>query len=210
MSESDLLKIDELAAAVTGHAGDRILVGIDGPGASGKSTLAELLSGLLGCAAVVHVDDFYLPSAVRDSRSGAAGALFDLPRLAEQVVLPAAAGQAVRYQRYDWDSDSLADRIEVPAHVPIIVEGVYCLQRELRDNYTYTVFCRADRAVRLRRGLDRDGEQARSSWEDEWMPAEDSYTAEEAPDALADLVLDSSGGVTGGEVRFVVTTWRRR
>src|SRR5207249_2725946 len=111
------LRTEDLAAAVVRAAADRprILVGIDGPGAAGKSTLAGLLAGHLPGAAVVHVDDFYLPAALRESRAGEVGALFDLPRLARQVVLPAAAGSALRYQRYDWESDVLADWVEVPA-----------------------------------------------------------------------------------------------
>lgn len=89
----------------------RILIGIDGPGASGKSTLAGLLATVLEGSAVVHVDDFYLPSADRNSRAGQVGAQFDLPRLATQVVEPAAAGRGFRYQRYGLldDCDSFVD-----------------------------------------------------------------------------------------------------
>lgn len=204
------LDLDALAAAVvrTGRGRPRLLVGIDGPGASGKSTLAGLLAERIDSAEVVHVDDFYLPSAIRDSRAGEVGALFDLPRLADQVVLPAAAGGPLRYQRYDWDRDRLEEWWEIGAGVPVIVEGVFSLHQGLRGHYTYGVFCRADRTVRLRRGLDRDGEQARSMWEDQWMPAEDRYAAAQRPDDLADLVVDSSSAAGDAGVRFTVARWR--
>jgi uridine kinase len=203
------LDIGELAAAVTRQAvgRPRILVGIDGPGASGKSTLAGLLAEQLSGAAVVHVDDFHLPSAMGGTRAGEVGALFDLPRLACQVVVPAAGGSALRYQRYDWDRDVLAEWTEVPADAAVIVEGVYCLERRLRDACTYTVFCRCDPVVRLRRGLDRDGERARSMWVDEWMPAEDEYLVREHPDEFANLVVDSSAGTAAGQERFGVSRW---
>lgn len=212
MAEPRYLDVDELAETIinTGRNRPRVLVGIDGPGASGKSTLAGLLAHRIDSAAVVHVDDFCLPSVVRHSRAGQAGALYDLPRLAEQVVRPAATGSSLRYQRYDWVADRLADWIEVEAGVPLIVEGVYALQQRLRESYSYAVFCRAAADVRLRRGLERDGEEARSLWVDEWMPAEDDYLAVERPDDFADLVTDSSAGVDGASVRYLVERWKDR
>ncbi len=184
------------------------MVGIDGPGAAGKSTVADLLAARLRDAVVVNVDDFYLPSDVRDLRAGHVGSEFDLPRLGQQVLRPASTGGHVRYQRYDWGTDSLAEWVDVPDGVPLVVEGVYCLERALRDAYTFTVFCRADAAVRLRRGLDRDGEGARAVWVEQWMPAEDAYVAEQRPDQFADVVLDSSTGGAGAEVRFFVDSPR--
>jgi len=101
---SDIADIVELATRVKrvamGHP--RAFVGIDGPGASGKSTLAEQLVPAMGDAYLVHVDDFYLPSSRRHERLGEVGPSFDLPRLAEQVIVPGSAGEALRYQRYDW------------------------------------------------------------------------------------------------------------
>ena len=199
MKDSEFLDIDEFAAEVARRSAGRprAVVGIDGPGASGKSTLAGLLAARLDGAAVVQVDDFYLPGALRDTRTGQIGALFDLPRLGEQVVKPAAAGAALRYQRYDWDRDELADWIEVPAGAPVIVEGVYALHEPFRSAYTSSVFCVADRSVRLRRGLERDGEEMRGMWEDEWMPAEDAYAVAERPEEYATVIVDSSTGSSG-------------
>ena len=212
MEETDQLNVDELAEAVARKAAGRprILIGIDGPGASGKSTLASLLVNRLSKAEIVQVDDFYLPTPMRASRVGEVGARFDLPRLAEHVVRPAASGRGLRYQRYDWDRDSLWDWIELPADVPVIVEGVYCLQLDLRPPYTYTIFCQGDSEVRLRRGLERDGEEARALWVDEWMPEEDRYVSAEHPDDFATLLVDSSLGSVGGSVGYHVRRWDDR
>jgi uridine kinase len=210
MTTAAQLDVGQLAATIGRRATGRprILVGIDGPGASGKSTLAGLLADHLAHAVVVHADDFYLPTTIRHSREGEAGALFDLPRLAQQLVIPAtSSGLALRYQRYDWDRDSLVEWIDVPPGVPVVVEGVYCLQRQMRAMYTYTVFCRAEAAIRLRRGLARDGEEARAMWVEEWMPAEDRYVVGERPDDFADLVVDSSDG-DGDAVRYRIQRWR--
>ncbi|MFD9406493.1 uridine kinase [Streptomyces sp. NPDC059989] len=188
--------IEQLAAAVrraSSSDAPRVLIGIDGPGASGKSTLATLLATALGGAEVVHGDDFYRPSATRPDGDAEVGGQFDLERLLHQVVAPAAAGKEVTYQIYDWDRDELGPWVSVPEGSPLIVEGVYTTELRLRDHYTYRIFCLADRDVRLNRGLARDGESARSQWVDEWMPAEDRYVARQRPDLVADIVLIGNG-----------------
>ena len=61
----DLLNIVELAATIRSfsQACPRVLVDIDGPGGSGKGTLAAQLAEALGDTFLVHSDDIYLPSA---------------------------------------------------------------------------------------------------------------------------------------------------
>lgn len=194
--------VRQLTAPERPHA--RMLVGVDGPGASGKSTLAELIRERLTGAVVVHVDDFFLPSAVRDSRAGLTGELFDLPRLEREVLVPVSTGAGCAYRRYDWDSDTLAEDLAVPAGVPVIVEGVYSLSRRLRAYYSYKIYCRASHDLRLERGVERDGEAMRAVWTDEWMPQETRYEASEDPVAGTDLVVDSSRPGSGSDVFDVV------
>ena len=181
---------DHVQSAAKGRP--RIFIAIDGPGASGKSTLARELAASIVKAHVIHVDDFYLPTSDRRKRRGLVGELFDLARLACEVVLPGSEGQALRYQRYDWSRDVLAEWVDVPEGAPIILEGVFCLAKELREAYTYRIWCRADPGLRLARGLARDGEGARSNWTDLWMPAEQEYESAERPETAAELVVDSS------------------
>ncbi|GAA3849086.1 AAA family ATPase [Saccharothrix violaceirubra] len=172
----------EWLAAWAAQAGGRVVVGIDGPGAAGKSTLAAALAAELG-AVVVHTDDFHLPSAER------VGNGYDLARLRVEVFEPAAVGKTTRYRRYDWPDDRLADWVQLPGDVPLVVEGVYSTSSAVRGFCTTTVFCRASPEVRLSRGLARDGEAARSRWVDEWMPAEDRYFAAERVEEAADVVV---------------------
>lgn len=203
---TDIVDIVELSSRVNqvaiGHF--RVFVGIDGLGASGKSTLAKQLAAAMGDAYLVHVDDFYLPSSHRHERLGEVGSLFDLPRLSEQVIVPGASGEALRYQRYDWGQDGLTQWIDIPSGAPIVLEGVFCLAAQLRDAYTFKIWCRADPMLRLTRGLARDGEEARSTWVDIWMPAEDEYAVSQHPERIADLVVDSSPVDAGNQVFRIV------
>jgi uridine kinase len=172
------------------------LVGIDGRGGAGKSTLARALGDRLGDATIVAFDDFYLPSTRRVEQREAddePGSAFEWRRLCEQVIRPLASGASARYQRYDWDADAMGEWLQITAGGTLIIEGNYCTRPELAGFYDLTVWVEAPFEVRLRRGLERDGEQARSRWLGEWMPEEDRYVAATNPMARVDVVVDGSG-----------------
>ena len=48
-------------------------------------------------------------------------------------------------------------------------------------------------AVRLARGIERDGEAKRSQWENVWIPEEDAYVADQKPDERADVIVRGEG-----------------
>ena len=195
--DSGQTRIDDLFASIAGQlaspqpTGRPLLAGVDGAGGAGKSTFAtHLAQGLRerGAAAeIVHVDDFYLPSAERNCRhrDDRVGADFDWRRLRDQVLVPLRSGQPASYPRYDWGADALAEWHAIPDVQVILVEGVYVLRRELRPCYDVMVWIDCPREMRLARGLARDGLAARAQWEEEWMPAEDRYIASHQPDRAA-------------------------
>ena len=79
----------------------------------------------------------------------------------------------------------------------VVVEGVCALHRTLRDAYDVRVWVDAPAEVRLARGVARDGEAARRTWLEVWMPREDRYVATDDPVACADLVVDGSRPLDG-------------
>jgi pimeloyl-ACP methyl ester carboxylesterase/RimJ/RimL family protein N-acetyltransferase/uridine kinase len=176
------------------------VVAIDGRGGSGKSTLARQLAEGWSKAVVVEMDDFYRRSAERVERPAVPGANWDCERLVTEVLGPHTAGRAGRYQRYDWDNDRLAEWLDVPADAIVVVEGVCSTSEPLRRYVDYAIWVDCPHDVRLKRGLERDGEGMRAEWVEEWMPAEDRYAAAEEPDVRADLVLDGSGTGADGVV----------
>jgi uridine kinase len=76
----------------------------------------------------------------------------------------------------------------------VIIEGTYTTRPELRDYYDLTIWVDAPQDVRLRRGLARDGEDARTKWLNHWMPEEDRYVATWRPADQVDVVIDGSAG----------------
>lgn len=167
-------------------------VAIDGRGGSGKSTLARALAGGWPGAVVVEMDDFHRPSRERVEGQLAYGADWDRERLIVEVLRPLALGRAARYRRYDWGEDRLAEWHEVPADAVLVLEGICSTSQPLRGFLDYAIVIDCPYDVRLRRGVERDGEGMRGTWVESWMPAEDRYFEAERPDERADFLLDGS------------------
>ncbi|WP_236035275.1 uridine kinase family protein [Alkalihalobacterium elongatum] len=170
-----------------------LLIGIDGCGGSGKSTLAAKLKMECAHVTVVHMDDFYLPSSqiikIHPEKKPI-GADFDWKRLLKQVLEPISQNKEGHYQRYDWETDRLAEWHVVPVGGIVIIEGVYSIRNELVKKYDYTIWVDCPRELRLSRGLKRDGEEARDMWENNWMISEDIYVEEHKPFERADLIVN--------------------
>ena len=179
------------------HQGVCLLVAIDGPGGAGKSTLAQLLKEQLKTlgwiVAVVKHDDFYLPSHQRENQQAKViGRDFDWERLRDQVLTPIREGRSAHYQRYDWETDVLAEWRTISASDVVLVEGVYTMRRELTHLYDLKIWVECPRATRLARGIARDGEKARTIWEQDWMPKEDYYVKMHLPHERADLFVNGT------------------
>lgn len=167
-----------------------VLVGVDGMGGAGKSTLAAALAAELPSACVVHADDFYGPEqrAWRDwdARAGYER-YFDHERLEAQLLQPLSAGVAGRFQRYDWDRRQLGDWVDVAAKGTVLVEGVYLLKPRLRGYWDLAIYVDAPPATRWRR-LHARGEHE-AGWIARWTAAEDYYLARDDPLGAADIVV---------------------
>ncbi len=162
-------------------SGETRLVGVDGCGGAGKSTFADQLSKHLGDASVIHTDDFASWDDPIDW----------WPRMKEQVIDPLAQGNEARWQRYDWEQRDLAEWHTLEPGGVVIIEGVTAARREWRDQLAYSVWVDCPRKIRLRRGLERDGQEALPLWE-RWMAAEDKYIADQSPQAHTNLLVSGA------------------
>ena len=121
------------------------------------------------------------------------GADFDWQRLRKQVLVPLANNEEGNYQRYDWCSDSLSEWHRVFIGGIVIIEGVYSTRNELADFYDFKIYVDCPSELRLKRGIERDGEAAMDMWEKIWMVAEDKYMNEHRPSERGDLVVEGCG-----------------
>ena len=193
-----ILTLDDIASRIAAKPRpdgiSTAIIGIDGCGGSGKSTLAERLAETLDCA-IIHTDDF----AEWDNP------LNWYPRMIEQVLDPLCANRPAHYQRYDWGTKTLAEWHDVPPAPHVIVEGVSALRKAFRPYLTYGIFVETPPAIRLRRGLERDGNYSLSLLQD-WMAEEDAYLTRENPAAHADLIISGnpSADLDQGSVDIIV------
>ncbi|RDU36071.1 uridine kinase [Neobacillus piezotolerans] len=188
---------EQLAAAIDTlpRKQSTLLIGVDGCGGSGKSTLAKKLKEARKDATVVHMDDFYFPSSQLIQgrpEEKPVGADFDWRRVLNQVLLPLSQNKEGSYQRYDWNSDRLAEWHTVPVGGVVIIEGISSTRHELADYYDLTIFVDCPYEVRLQRGIERDGEEARDRWVNDWMVAEQLYVDAHKPHERANIVIDGT------------------
>ena len=163
----------ELASRILATPGQR-LVAVDGCGGSGKSTFARHLEREVtrsgSDVAVVPVDDFYRPPGLEGPEPEG---LFDLARLKREVVDPYLAGEPASYRPFDWEAGSVSGEVRrVGSPSVLIVEGVFATSSLLGGRHSFGVWVEAPRSIRLSRGLARDGEGARTTWTELWMPRE--------------------------------------
>ena len=156
-------------------------IGIGGRGGAGKSTLAARIDD----AQVVSTDEFW------------DGDGFELPRLRAEVFEPLLDGCNARYAAWDWDARRPGGTRVVEPRGIVVVEGVCALHRMFRDDYDVRVWVDAPYETRLARGVARDGEAARATWVETWMPSEDRYIAADNPIECADVVVDGSDRPVG-------------
>jgi uridine kinase len=158
------------------------IVAIDGPGGAGKSTLARLLARELD-APIIETDDFASWENPVDW----------WPELLERALKPLAAGKPASYRPASWGGEEREQLLIEPAPF-VILEGVTASRQAFRPFLAYSIWIETPRDLRLKRGLERDGEQARAQWE-QWMEEEDRYVERERPADHADCVLNGDEGV---------------
>jgi uridine kinase len=163
---------------LTGRSGTR-WVGVDGFGASGKTTLAEAIAAELPDSVVVHIDDFARPDLTGWERN----------RFVDQVLEPLRDGRPAHYQRWDFDRNVGAEWLDVPVGVPVVVEGVSSTDVRLGIPWDVTLWVEVAYEVRLARALERDGPERMDRWLTDWMPSEQAYTAAQRPQKRVDAIV---------------------
>lgn len=185
---------------------DRVMVGIDGPDASGKTTLANQLADTLAVPTLrVSIDGFHHPRELRYRRGDLSAEgyyhdSFDYSALLGDCLRPFHDGAArVQTARYDHraDADNSVHASEVAARAVLIFDGVFLLCKQLRDLWTLSVYIRVSPAESLRRARIRDLELFGSHEEIErrylgrYLPGQELYRNEVDPEVAAQIVVDN-------------------
>ena len=154
----------------------RMLLAIEGGSASGKSTLAELLTGIYPDAALFHADDYFLrPEQRTPERFAQPGGNMDRERLEAEILAPLSRGGDVVYRPFDCKTMSLSEPRRSRAARLNIVEGSYSLHPALEPYYDLSVFLEISPESQRRRVLERNGPEWGQMFFDRWIPLENTY-----------------------------------
>lgn len=204
MTDGDL---DALVAAVRTAAptGRRALVGIDGVGGSGKTTFADELSRHLGerPVLVLHIDDFFAPSAVRHARGrhspeGFWLDAYDYGSLISCTLehLGADGDGWYRSGSYDREADRtvLLEPVLAPPDALVLVEGAFLHRDELAAFWDFSIYLDVPFDETERRMAHRDGVPAGTVHElmRRYTEAQRIYFAVARPWERASVVVDNS------------------
>ncbi len=162
----------------------RALLVIDGDCAAGKTTLAAQIAAHTD-AALFHMDDFFLPPALRTAaRLAEAGGNIDYDRFLSQVLQPLRQGIPFAYEAFSCHTGTARSVSVSPAAVTVI-EGSYALHPRFLDVYNalnaMKVFLAVDPLEQLRRIERRNGAAMLKRFQAEWIPMEKKYQLAYAP-----------------------------
>ncbi len=166
------------------------VIAIDGRAASGKTTLARQLAAILD-AGVVHMDDFFLPPALRTvERYREPGGNVHYERFAAEVLPKLKKPESFKYRIFDCSTMDYGDWREVKSSPWRIVEGAYSLHPRFGNYASLKVFFDIAPEEQMRRIRRRNGDARAEIFAKRWIPLEENYLSAFDIKRKADLVLD--------------------
>lgn len=170
----------------------RVVLAIDGPCASGKSTLgAEICARVDGN--LFHMDDYFLrPDQRTKERLEEVGGNVDRERFLAEVLLGIRRGREFSYRPYNCKTGMIEQRVTVKPKKWNIVEGAYSLHPELSPYYDFRVFLEVDKGEQSLRILKRNGPDMHQRFLSEWIPLENRYFEAMGIRDKCDLIIRNS------------------
>lgn len=167
------------------------VMAIDGPAASGKTTLASSLAKSIGCD-VIHMDDFFLPKTLRtEERLNEAGGNVHYERFKEEVVDKLRHDQ-ITYRRFDCSKMNFGEQVSIEPENWLIIEGSYSCHPYFGRYMDLSLFLHVPYERQLERIRERNGNQMFNKFIDTWIPMENKYFDTYEIINKADIVIEGS------------------
>ncbi|MET8684533.1 cytidylate kinase family protein [Streptomyces sp. NPDC004732] len=202
---------EAISSVTTAHP---LRVAIDGPPASGKTTLADELAVVLRAqdrdVIRATIDDFLVPRAQRYRRGqySAEGCYFDAhdhAALCRVLLDPLGPDGHRRFQHavYDADTDTPSSPPDTtaPADAVLLFDGVFLLRPELIPRWDLRIFVSVPFEQTVERARDRaaalaepttdtpDTTEIERSWRHRYIPSQQLYFATARPTDHADIIV---------------------
>ena len=153
---------------------EHVIIAIDGPSATGKTTFAKNIKKHFDCN-VFHMDDFFLrPEQRTPERFSETGGNVDYERFWEEVLIPLKSGKPFSYRPFDCGTFQLTDPVSVMPKKLNIIEGTYSLHPYFRDVYDLKIRLTISPELQRQRILERP-EFLHQRFFEEWIPMENLY-----------------------------------
>ena len=203
MEEVEIL----LNKLITNRTSKKIyIVGIDGLGGSGKTTVADSLKLKLQSRGydtyILHIDDFIHPKHVRYNESKEEWYCYyniqwRYDYLVKEILLHIKNNDQIDklIEIYDKENDNyILETIGISAGSILLLEGIFIQREELRKYLDFTIYIDTPKQVRLKRVLERDlyigeVEDINNKYKGRYFPAEEKYISEYCPIENANFVL---------------------
>ena len=179
-----------------------VRVGIDGPSAAGKTTLANSLATALRARTgrtVVRAEIDYFMLMVEDRTAHPYDSpesyyldAWNYPAIRQQLLEPLGPGGSRRYRTALGAAEETA-----PDDAILLADGVFLQRPELDHLWDLRIYVDVPDAESLRRGIERDRHWMGSAAEAErrylskYLPGEQRYRAEVRPRESAAIVIDN-------------------
>ena len=181
-----LQELKELLPKLTARCGECIVITIDGPAGSGKTTLAKELSSALDSCYTIHMDDLY---EGWDSTLN-----LKLTAKLKTILSCVKNENRISFLPFDWVESRFGSEIDLLAPKNLIIEGVGSGQSALRDFTSLSLWIEVSPDLGLERVIKRDGPAVA-----QFMPAflllQDAHFEKEASKKSADYRLSGQGTV---------------
>ena len=169
-----------------------VIIAIDGPSASGKTSFANSIERDFDCN-VFRMDDFFLtPERKTPERLATPGGNVDWEGFKENVLENIMKGKPFTYQKYNCQTGKYTTSETIQPKRLNIVEGVYSMHPELSGYYEYKIFLDVSREKQLARILARSNERMLQRFKREWIPLEDLYFETFSTRTKADFAFDTT------------------
>ncbi|MGW7368022.1 uridine kinase [Streptomyces sp. NPDC054841] len=202
--------VEQVAKRVLALGGGRLLVGIDGFTAAGKTSFGhELAAGISAAGRPVlraSLDDFKNPWKDRylydrESGEGYYRNAYDYEAARRLLLDPCRSREAESCALCSIDPltqrDHSSTKTPVAADAVLIVDGIFAFRPEINGYWDFRIWLDVDAELSVRRGAERDGDgwagsEAESIHRNRYLVAEHIYLDEVDPLRMMDVVIDNS------------------
>lgn len=182
------------------------VVGIDGLGGAGKSTISEKICKKLENyhlhVILLHIDDFINTRKIRyDSAYPEWECYYYLQWRYDYFIgimnqLKSNTENNIAIELYDKENDNYFKKnYNTKEKTIIIVEGIFLQRKEIQKIFDYMIYINIPENIRMQRVLKRDSyigntKQIISKYENRYFPAERNYFKKYHPEQTANFVIN--------------------